>query len=267
MTHDPAPLSLPASDWEGWLAARCDGQLDEARRAHGRADRGHAATPAATLALWNDLNLALHNAFASASSLLANVHPDEAVRTRAEQAEQDAPAAAPRSASTASLYDVLSAVDPRRPRRGRPPGARAGAARLPPRRRRPGRATSAARLRELAERETAVGQEFAKNIRDGVRSIRVDARRARRAAGRLRGEPPGRRRRPGRDHHRLPRLRAVRRPSAGTATPARRSCSEFLEPRLARERRRCCTSCSSCAASTPGCSATTAGRPTTPRSR
>ena len=32
MTDHPAPLSLPASDWEGWLAARCEGNLDEVRR-------------------------------------------------------------------------------------------------------------------------------------------------------------------------------------------------------------------------------------------
>ena len=65
------------------------------------------------------------------------------------------------------------------------------------------------RLRELAERETVVGQEFAKNIRDGVRSVRVVPDRAGGASGRLRGGTPTGAGRPGRGHHRLPRLRPV----------------------------------------------------------
>ena len=63
------------------------------------------------MALWNDLNLALHNAFATAS-LLSNVHPDEAVRTRGEQAEQDAHRLLTEIGLDRDLYDVLAAVDP-----------------------------------------------------------------------------------------------------------------------------------------------------------
>ena len=65
MTSDstaPAPLSLPTADWEAWLAERCDGQLDQAR-AHVETLRQGGHDSADVLALWNDLNLALHNAF------------------------------------------------------------------------------------------------------------------------------------------------------------------------------------------------------------
>ena len=171
--------------------------------------------------VWNDLKLALHNAFASAS-LLANVHPDEAVRTRAERAEQDAHKLLTEIGLDRGLYDVARRRRPAAARRGRPAGARPGrcgtSSRAGVDRDEPVRA----RLRELAERETAVGQEFSKNIRDGVRSVSGRPGAPRRAARRLRREPPRRRGRAGRDHHRLPRLPAVLDVLAATAPPAPR---------------------------------------------
>ena len=171
MTSPIAPLSLPASDWEGWLASRCDGQLDESRRLVGELRQGsHAPTEA--LALWNDLNLALHNAFAAAS-LLSNVHPDEAVRTRGERAEQDAHKLLTEIGLDRELYDALVAVDPEALDDG---GRRVHTLALRDFHRagvdQPEDVRT--RLRELAERETAVAQEFSKNIRDDVRSIRVE---------------------------------------------------------------------------------------------
>ena len=171
MTVAPAPLSLPTDDWEGWLAARCDGQLDEARRLVDVLKTG-SPDSATAMKVWNDLNLALHNAFASAS-LLSNVHPEEAVRTRAERAEQDAHKLLTEIGLDRALYDALVAVVPEDLDEG---GRRvhslairdfhrAGVDQDEPVR---------ARLRELAERETAVAQEFSKNIRDGVRSVSVD---------------------------------------------------------------------------------------------
>jgi thimet oligopeptidase len=167
-------LSLPASDWEGWLESRCDGQLAEARRLvdvlkePGETPRSSGGV----LVVWNDLNLALHNAFAAAS-LLSNVHPDEAVRSRAEQAEQDAHKLLTEIGLDRALYDVLSAVDPEELDDGgrRVHGLairdfhRAGVNQDEDVRR---------RLQELAERETAVAQEFSKNIRDDVRSVTVE---------------------------------------------------------------------------------------------
>ena len=47
-----------------------------------------------------------------AASLLANVHPDEAVRTQAEAAEQDAHRLLTDLTLDRGIYDVLAAVDP-----------------------------------------------------------------------------------------------------------------------------------------------------------
>ena len=167
MTSDstaPAPLSLPTADWEAWLAERCDGQLDRAR-AHVETLRrgGHDAADA--LALWNDLNLALHNAFASAG-LFANVHPEEGVRTRAQRLLTEI-------GLDRELYDVLARVDPQDLDEG---GRRVHSLALRDFRRAGVDQDEdvRSRLRELSERETAVAQEFAKNIRDGVRSVSVD---------------------------------------------------------------------------------------------
>ncbi|MEO5710363.1 MAG: M3 family metallopeptidase [Nocardioidaceae bacterium] len=171
MSDAPAPLSLPTDDWEGWLAARCDGRLDEARRLVGVLKAGpHDSGTAMTV--WNDLNLALRNAFASAS-LLSNVHPDESVRSRGERAEQDAHKLLTEIGLDRYLYDALVAVDPHDLDAG---GRRVHSLAL----RDFHRAgvdqdeQVRTRLRELAERETAVAQEFSKNIRDGVRSVTVD---------------------------------------------------------------------------------------------
>ena len=174
MTFDstaPAPLSLPTADWEAWLAERCDGQLDQARTHVETLRRGgHDAADA--LALWNDLNLALHNAFASAG-LFANVHPEEGVRTRAERAEQDAQRLLTEIGLDRELYDVLARVDPQDLDEG---GRRVHGLALRDFRRAGVDQDEdvRSRLRELSERETAVAQEFAKNIRDGVRSVSVD---------------------------------------------------------------------------------------------
>jgi thimet oligopeptidase len=176
VTEELAPLSLPTSDWEGWLGSRCDSWLDEARRLAAalteNQDPGSRREAGQTLALWNDLSLALRQASAVAS-VLSNVHPDVAVRSRGERAELDASKLETEIGLDRALYDVLADLDTS----GLDDAARrvhelslrdfrrAGVDRDEPVR---------ARLRELAERETAVGQEFAKNIRDGVRSIRVD---------------------------------------------------------------------------------------------
>jgi thimet oligopeptidase len=172
VTPEPPALSLPSADWEGWLASRCDGQLAAARRLTAvLKDRPEGRNGRRAMALWNDLNLALRNAFAVAS-LLSNVHPDEAVRTRAEQAEQDAHKLLTEIGLDRRLYDALSAVDPQDLDEGgrRVHGLalrdfhRAGVDQAEEVR---------TRLRALAERETEVSQGFSKNIRDDVRSIRV----------------------------------------------------------------------------------------------
>ena len=166
-----SPLSLPASDWEGWLASRCDSQLDAARRLVSELKQG-AHEPAAAMSLWNDLNLALENAF-SVASLMSNVHPDEAVRSRGEQAEQDAHKLLTDIGLDRELFEVLAAVDPQDLDEA---GRRVHMLAMRDFRRAgvDQDENVRTRLKELAERETAVGQEFSKNIRDDVRSIRVE---------------------------------------------------------------------------------------------
>ena len=84
----PAPLDLPGSgDWLAWVTDRGRDQLDEARRL---VDVVKAAPPAGTLAVlvrWNDTEMAIEHA--QALSLWAEVHPDEAVRTRADEVGQE----------------------------------------------------------------------------------------------------------------------------------------------------------------------------------
>ena len=91
---DLEPLTLPTADagtdaWSAWLATRTDDQLSAAREqiAALKADRPDQA--AELLDRWNGINLALANAFA-ASSLIQQVHPDAAIRERAEQAQVEA---------------------------------------------------------------------------------------------------------------------------------------------------------------------------------
>ncbi len=167
-------MGFPARDWEEWLATRCGTLLDEVRRLVAElAEPSEDRSDVETLLVWNDLHLALRNAFAVAS-VLSNVHPDEAVRTRGEQTEQDASRLLTEIELDRRLYDVLVAVDPtslddqahRVLRLTLRDFRRAGVDQDESVRR---------RLRELAERETEVAQQFARNIRDGVRSIRVDA--------------------------------------------------------------------------------------------
>lgn len=171
MTSDLTPLALPETDWESWLGTRIDDQLDRAR-AHVTELKDGGRDASATLGLWNDVSLALSNAFAVAS-LLSNVHPDEAVRSRGEKGEQDAHKLLTEIGLDRALFDVLDAVDPTALDEG---GRRVLTLALRDFRRAGVDQDEAVRdrLRALAERETEVAQRFSKNIRDGVRTISLD---------------------------------------------------------------------------------------------
>jgi thimet oligopeptidase len=170
------PLFLPAGDaaaWAAWVDDRAASDLAETRRLAGVLVSGGVRTPADVMSTWNDLNLALRNAFA-VSSLMANVHPDEDVRSRAEQAEQDASRLQTELELDRPLFDVLGALDPDALDDD---GRRVHSLTLRDFRRAGVDRDDAVRdrLRDLAERRTAVEQEFSKNIRDGARSVRVPA--------------------------------------------------------------------------------------------
>jgi thimet oligopeptidase len=165
-------LALPApDDYATWLAERCAQQLDEARSSVD-AFRGLSGAPAQQVAsAWNDVHIALGNVF-SVVSLVANVHPDEAVRDQAESVEQDANRMLTELNLDRGLYDVLAAAaldeldaDARRfVEKSLLDFRRAGVDRDEATRQ---------RIQELSERLTEVGQTFSKNIRDGVGRLRV----------------------------------------------------------------------------------------------
>ena len=168
------PLDLPTrdADWEEWFAARCYGELARARDQVTRLKESSPADAQQTLRLWNEVNIALGNAFA-VSSLMAQVHPEERVRTRAEAGEQEAHRLLTEIGLDRELYDVLAAVDPgpldeqanRVLELALRDFRRAGVDQDEDVRE---------RIRVLSERETALAQEFSKNIRDDVRSVLLE---------------------------------------------------------------------------------------------
>ena len=89
MTHDtasaPVPLQLPGSgDWLAWVAERTEGQLAEAKR---YVEQVKTGSPDEVLAAWNRAETAIANA--EVAHLWSEVHPDAAVRGRADELSQE----------------------------------------------------------------------------------------------------------------------------------------------------------------------------------
>src|ERR1700756_2306806 len=83
----PAPLVLPSdADAQQWLELRRDAALTIAREAAEELKSVRPTDAMAVLRRWDDAELALHG-LSGMASLLASVHPVEAVRTAAEDAE------------------------------------------------------------------------------------------------------------------------------------------------------------------------------------
>ncbi|MGZ6753724.1 MAG: M3 family metallopeptidase [Nocardioides sp.] len=166
------PMALPAPDeTEAWLRDLLPAKLDEARSLAERLRGSAGGDPLATLRTWDELNLRIGEV-AALGSLLSNVHPDEAVRTTCEQAEQDADRLATSLRQDRGLFEVLDAVDPS--------GLDAQASRVLDKAledfRRAGvdrDEETRARLTAIKERLTELDQEFSRNIRDDVRTVRV----------------------------------------------------------------------------------------------
>jgi thimet oligopeptidase len=168
------PITLPAatSGWTAWLEERGHGSLRTAAD-HVVALKAAAPEGAAILQLWNDACIALANAF-SATSLMSSVHPDADVIEQAEAIEVEARRFSSDLFLDKDVFDQLSSVrqDPL------DEGARRMLSDALRTFRRSGVDVPEAarvRLRELNERETELGQAFARNIRDGRREARVPA--------------------------------------------------------------------------------------------
>lgn len=171
--ENPSPLALPAdaSSWSDWLTARSTGELDRARALADQVKASAGESAEVVLGAFNELGVALSNAMA-VNGLLSQVHPDAEVRQLAENFEQEADKLATDLRLDRELYDALAGVDAdglgadeaRLLRLSLRDFTRAGVDRDDDVR---------ARLRELAERETALGQEFSKNIREDVHTVRL----------------------------------------------------------------------------------------------
>ena len=172
MTSAPRPLTLPAAeDAEGWLEQRCATELHRARTLVAALKADPPADALAVVRQWNAISIALGNVGSSAS-LFSEVHPLEAVRTRAESAMQEVQKLSTELSLDADLYGVLSAVDAS--------GLDPLAARLLEKElldfRRAGvdrDDATRARITQLSQEAILVGQEFSKNIRDDVRTVTV----------------------------------------------------------------------------------------------
>ncbi|MCU1676181.1 MAG: Thimet oligopeptidase, partial [Frankiales bacterium] len=167
-----APLALPSDDDAAqWVVTRTRDGLDQARHLVGRLRDDPPADALRVLRQWDEVGRALSNV-SSIGSLLANVHPEEAVRTSCEQAEVEVDRLVTELRQDRALYDVFAGLDA--------DGLDPVAARLLTKTledfRRAGvdrDDATRARLVEINERLTAVGQEFGRTIRDDVRTVRV----------------------------------------------------------------------------------------------
>ncbi|WP_460797955.1 M3 family metallopeptidase [Microbacterium sp. GXF0217] len=165
------PLALPADDWNAFISDRAETSLATARDIVDRLKDGTPRSAPATLELWNIGEIATANA-SSFTQLLAEVHPDAEARELAEQALQEASAFVTERDQDRALYEVLAALDPA--------DLDAQASRLLERILRDFRRggvdqddATRARLAEISARITVVDQEFSRNVRDDVRSIRI----------------------------------------------------------------------------------------------
>lgn len=107
----PTPLQLPDADHaESWINERSASSLAQARELAEGLRSDPPADVLATLRVWDEVGFRIHGT-AGMASLLANVHPLEAVRTAAEAAEVEAQKLSTELAQDAALFAVFDALD------------------------------------------------------------------------------------------------------------------------------------------------------------
>ncbi|QPZ39381.1 M3 family metallopeptidase [Paramicrobacterium chengjingii] len=167
------PLTLPhtSSDWNPFIADGADSALDAARDVVALLTDGTSRTPLAVLELWNDADARVATA-SGFTSLFAEVHPDASVRELAEVKTQEITAFLTERGQNRELYNVFAVLDASE--------LDAEAARLLNHVLRDFTRSGVdrddatrARLTEISERSTIVAQEFSRNIRDDVRTLRL----------------------------------------------------------------------------------------------
>jgi thimet oligopeptidase len=171
---------MPAVDagtdaWSAWLTTRTGDQLERVRDlvAAIKADRPRRA--ADLLERWNEINVAFGNAFA-ACSLFQQVHPDEAIREQAEQAQVEAAMLFTDLSLDREVYDLMVVDDAEARISGLDDDAervrnfalrdfrRSGVDQEPEVR---------DRIRAINERMTEVAQTFERNIRDDDTTVKL----------------------------------------------------------------------------------------------
>ena len=167
-----SPLILPdAEHAEEWVRSRAADGLARTRELADRLRTDPPGDALGALEVWDQLSLELSNV-AAVGSLLSNVHPLEEVRDVAEHAEQDAMRLQTELSLDRAIYDVFAGLD--RADLDAQAGrlldkvlesfTRSGVDRDDETR---------ARVVAINERVTEIDQEFGRNIRDDVRTIRV----------------------------------------------------------------------------------------------
>jgi thimet oligopeptidase len=129
--------------------------------------------PQAVLEAYDDAMGALSDAAARAS-VCRNAHPDPKMRDAADQCEQEVDALATELSLDRGIYETLAAIDAER----LDPATRYYVTKTLRDLRRAGVDKDDAtrgRIKRLREELLKIGQEFGKNIKDDVRSLRVDA--------------------------------------------------------------------------------------------
>jgi len=168
----PAPLQLPTTDEAlDWVRHRTASGLERARELVSTLREERPAAAEEVLRRWDEVSVVLSNVGAL-TGLLSNVHPLEEVRTACEEAEVEVDKLVTELRQDRALFEVFASLDPS--------GLEATAARLLEKTleefRRAGvdqDEPTRARLAEISERMTTLDQEFSRNIRDDVRTVRV----------------------------------------------------------------------------------------------
>ena len=178
MPEPLTPLALPAdeADWAPFIADRCDTLLDQARTGVAELKTSSPVDPMRVAGRWNDVETALALA-GSVTSLFGEVHPQERVRTLAEERSREVKKLVTEIGQDRELFAVLTDAEQRLEAAG---GADPDSLRLLDRTLRDFRRAGVDRddatrdrLRELSEQEVRLGQDFSRNIRDDVRSVQL----------------------------------------------------------------------------------------------
>ncbi len=174
------PLTMPTSDWLAWLQQIGESQLDRARRAIADLKANPPAGALGVLEAMNDIEIVLSNV-AHRGYLFSEVLPEAAARQAAEEFALAARRLITDLGLDTELYRILAGLDGS----GLDPAAARLLEHLLRDFRRAGVAASQAdrqRIKRVHDRLTVLGQAFARNIREGTKTVRF-------APGQLAGLP------------------------------------------------------------------------------